>query len=60
MLTNDLTRDMYDKIGQVMTKKEFEERRGMIPQSMRYVQALGNSMSLAIFFVLIFLAIDKH
>jgi hypothetical protein len=60
MLTNPILRDIYDKNGMFTTKTEFNQRNGQIPQSMRYLQAVGATMNYSMFFVMIFFLIDKH
>jgi curved DNA-binding protein CbpA len=60
LFTNAILRDIYDKTGMITTRAEFNQRGGQMPQSIRYLQALGNSMNLSFFFILIFVIIDKH
>ena len=37
MMTHSVLRDIYNKIGHVTTKAEFEQNKGNIPQSIRYL-----------------------
>ncbi|TNV79618.1 hypothetical protein FGO68_gene14645 [Halteria grandinella] len=59
-LTNDELRDIYEKVGQQTTAADYQERKGHVPQAVRYMQALGSSMQLAGFFMLVFVFIEKH
>ena len=60
MLTTEVLRDIYEKTGLFTTIKEFKERAGQIPLSMRYLQAIGGAMNFSMFFILIFFMVDKH
>ncbi len=60
LLTNPVLRDIYDKTGTFTSEAEYKERNGQIPQSMRYIQALGGCMHYMMFFIMIFFTIDKH
>ena len=60
MLTTEVLRDIYEKTGQFTTIKEYKEKAGQIPLSVRYLQAIGGAMNFSMFFILIFFMVDKH
>lgn len=59
-LVSDDLRDTYEKIGHITPAAEYSERKGTTPQAVRYMQAVGASMQLAGFFLLVLIFIEKH
>ncbi len=60
LLTTPVLRDIYEKTGHFTTIQEYKDKNSAIPLSMRYLSALAGGAHFVMFFVLIFLMVDKH